>query len=220
MADTTTEQQEKSWLSEFFDKVKDDLSWLWNKIKEWINNIFWKEIFEVTTQTKKDLKKLEDDILKIDDSKLNDNEINESIEWKIDDKNTILWLLVDKNQDIKNRFNWLNDIWDEGIISQEIENILLMVKKLSNNDSNSSKWDLTETELTQIWTFAKKKHDLCESVLKCEDDNFKNLSDDLKTKKEIINSFNTVLREQGWDINKVTVDLIITKLEQENNNNN
>jgi len=220
MADTTTEQQEKSWLSEFFDKVKDDLSWLWNKIKEWINNIFWKEIFEVTTQTKKDLKKLEDDILKIDDSKLNDNEINESIEWKIDDKNTILWLLVDKNQDIKNRFNWLNNIWDEGIISQEIENILLMVKKLSNNDSNSSKWDLTETELTQIWTFAKKKHDLCESVLKCEDDNFKNLSDDLKTKKEIINSFNTVLREQGWDINKVTVDLIITKLEQENNNNN
>ena len=213
MADTTTEQQEKSWLSEFFDKVKDDLSWLWNKIKEWINNIFWKEIFEVTTQTKKDLKKLEDDILKIDDSKLKDNEINESIEWKIDDKNTILWLLVDKNQDIKNRFNWLNDIWDEGTISREIENILLMVKKLSNNDSNSSKWDLTETELTQIWTFAKKKHDLCENVLSSNNDKFKNLPDNLKTKKEIINSFNTVLSEQGWDIDKVKEDLIIEDLQ-------
>ena len=205
-----TEQQEKSWLSEFFDKVKNDLSWLRNKVKEGINNLFWKEIFEVTTQTKQELKKLEEDILKIDKSKLEDNDILETIEWKIDNENTVLWLLVKNNQDVKNWFDRIKDIDDEDTVSREIENILLMVRELSNNDSDSSKWDLTDTELQQIWNVAKNKMDLCDSVLKSDD--IKDLPDDKKTKKEVLKVYNDLLTENNWDASKVKKEDIINKL--------
>lgn len=205
-----TEQQEKSWLSEFFDKVKNDLSWLRNKVKEGINNLFWKEIFEVTTQTKQELKKLEEDILKIDKSKLEDNDILETIEWKIDNENTVLWLLVKNNQDVKNWFDRMKDIDDEDTVSREIENILLMVRELSNNDSDSSKWDLTDTELQQIWNVAKNKMDLCDSVLKSDD--IKDLPDDKKTKKEVLKVYNDLLTENNWDASKVKKEDIINKL--------
>lgn len=205
-----TEQQEKSWLSEFFDKVKNDLSWLRNKVKEGINNLFWKEIFEVTTQTKQELKKLEEDILKIDKSKLEDNDILETIEWKIDNENTVLWLLVKNNQDVKNWFDRMKDIDDEDTVSREIENILLMVRELSNNDSDSSKWDLTDTELQQIWNVAKNKMDLCDSVLKSDD--IKDLPDDKKTKKEVLKVYNDLLTENNWDASKIKKEDIINKL--------
>ena len=207
MAETV--EQEKSWI----DKIKDDLLWLWNKVKEWINNLCWKEIFEITTQTKKDLKKLEGDILKIDDSKLKDNEIEQNIEWKTDDEKTVLWILVKSNENIKNWFNWLKDIWDEDTVSREIENILLMVKNLSNNDSDKSKWDLTETELTQIWTFAKNKMNLCDDVLKSND--IKELPDDKKTKQKILKIYNELISENNWDSSKIKKEDIINKLKNQ-----
>lgn len=206
----TTEQQEKSWLSEFFDRVKTDLSWLRNKVKEGINSLFWKEVFEVTTQTKQDLKKLEEEILKIDKSKLEDNDVLESVEWKTDNENTVLWLLVKNNQDVKNWFDRIKDITDEDTVSREIENILLMVKELSNNDTDSSKWDLTDTELKQIWTIAKNKMDLCDSVLKSDD--IKDLPEDKKTKKDILKFYNELLSENSWDASKVKKEDIINKL--------
>lgn len=209
----TAEQQEKSWLSEFFDKVKTDLSWLFSKIKESINSLFWKEIFEVTTQTKKDLKKLEEDILKIDNSKLWDNEIEENVEWKVDKEDSVLWLLVKNSQDVKNWFNRIKDINDEDMVSREMENILLMVKELSNNDSDSSKWDFTEDELKQIWTFAKNKMDLCDSVLKSDD--IKDLPEDKKTKKDILKIYNELLSQNNWDASKVKKEDIISKLKSQ-----
>lgn len=209
MADTT-EQKEKSWLSEFFDKVKDDLSWLWNKVKEWINSLFGKEIFEVTTQTKKELKKLEEEIIKVNESKLKDKEIEESVEWKVDDGKTILWILTKNSQEVKNWFNWFKDIDDEDMRSRETECILLMVKELSNNDSNNSKWDLTENELKQVWTFAKNKMDLLDGVLKSDD--IKDLPDDKKTKKEVLKTYNDLLSENNWDTSKITKESIINKM--------
>lgn len=206
----TTEQQEKSWLWEFFDRVKTDLSWLRNKVKEGINNLFWKEVFEVTTQTKQDLKKLEEEILKIDKSKLEDNDVLESVEWKTDNENTVLWLLVKNNQDVKNWFDRIKDITDEDTVSREIENILLMVRELSNNDTDSLKWDLTDTELKQIWTIAKNKMDLCDSVLKSDD--IKDLPEDKKTKKDILKVYNDLLAENSWDASKIKKEDIINKL--------
>lgn len=206
----TTEQQEKNWLWEFFDKVKTDLSWLRNKVKEGINSLFWKEIFEVTTQTKQELKKLEEEILKIDKSKLEDNDILETIEWKTDNENTVLWLLVKNNKDVKNWFDRIKNIDDEDTVSREIENILLMVRELSNNDTDSLKWDLTDTELKQIWTIAKNKMDLCDSVLKS--DEIKDLPEDKKTKKDILKFYNDLLTENNWDASKVKKEDIINKL--------
>ena len=204
------EQQEKNWFSEFFGKITTELSWLLNKIKESINSLFWKEIFEVTTQTKKDLKKLEEDILKIDNSKLWDNEIEENVEWKVDKEDSVLWLLVKNSKDVKNWFNRIKDIDDEDMVSREMENILLMVKELSNNDSDSSKWDLTDTELKQIWTISKNKMDLCDSVLKS--DEIKDLPEDKKTKKDILKFYNDLLTENNWDASKVKKEDIINKL--------
>ena len=205
-----TEQQEKNKLWEFFDTVKTDLSWLRNKVKESINSFLWKEIFEVTTQTKQELKKLEEEILKIDKSKLEDNDILETVEWKTDNENTILWLLVKNNKDVKNWFDRIKDIDDEDTVSREIENILLMVKELSNNDTDSLKWDLTDTELKQIWTIAKNKMDLCDNVLKS--DEIKDLPEDKKTKKDILKIYNDLLAENNWDASKVKKEDIINKL--------
>ena len=206
----TTEQQEKSWLSEFFGKVKDDLYWLLNKVKEWINSLFWKEIFEVTTETKKELKKLEEEIIKVNKSKLDDKEIEENVEWKMDDSKTILWLLTKNSQEIKNWFNWFKDIDDEDMRSREIENILLMVRELSNNDTDNTKWDLTENELKQVWTFAKNKMDLLDNVLKSDD--IKDLPDDKKTKKEVLKIYYDLLSENSWDTSKITKENIISKM--------
>ena len=204
MADIT-EQQEKNWFSEFFGKITTELSWLLNKIKESINSLFWKEIFEVTTQTKKDLKKLEEDILKIDDSKLWDNEIEENVEWKVDKEDSVLWLLVKNSQDVKNWFKRIKDIDDEDMVSREMENILLMVKKLSNNDSDPSKWDLTEQELKGIWKNVEKKMKICDKIFK--NDTLKNtngevinLPEDKRTKKLVLDACNTILSENNWDI--------------------
>ena len=202
----TTENQEKKWLSEFFDKVKDDLSWLWNKVKEGINSLFWKEIFEVTTQTKKELKKLEEEIIKVNKSKLEDKEIEESVEWKVDDNKTILWLLTKNSQEVKNWFNWIKDIDDEDMRSREMEFILLSLKELSNNDTDSSKWDLTDSELKQIWTYAKNKMDLCDS------DDIKELPEDKKTKKEVLKAYNDLLTENNWDSSKIKKEDVINKL--------
>ena len=206
----TTEQQEKSWLSEFFGKVKDDLYWLLNKVKEWINSLFWKEIFEVTTETKKELKKLEEEIIKVNKSKLDDKEIEENVEWKMDDSKTILWLLTKNSQEIKNWFNWFKDIDDEDMRSREIENILLMVRELSNNDTDNTKWDLTENELKQVWTFAKNKMELLDNVLKSDD--IKDLPDDKKTKKEVLKIYYDLLSENSWDTSKITKENIISKM--------
>ena len=204
MADIT-EQQEKNWFSEFFGKITTELSWLLNKIKESINSLFWKEIFEVTTQTKKDLKKLEEDILKIDDSKLWDNEIEENVEWKVDKEDSVLWLLVKNSQDVKNWFKRIKDIDDEDMVSREMENILLMVKKLSNNDSDPSKWDLTKQELKGIWKNVEKKMKICDKIFK--NDTLKNtngevinLPEDKRTKKLVLDACNTILSENNWDI--------------------
>lgn len=185
---------------------------IWDKLKDLFNTIGnkFKEIFGITKQTKEDLSKLQDEILKINDDKLKDKDIDQSIEWKIDDENSILWQLIKNNVDIKNWFGWIKDISDEDTVSGEIENILSLVKEKSNNDSDTSKWDLTADELNEIGTKMKNKMELCDKVLKS--DKIKDLPDDKKSKKAILEVYNKLLQDNSWDASKVTEDNIIEEL--------
>ena len=221
MAETT-----EKW-NNIIDNIKDDLSWLLEKIKKWWHDILkrlWIEKEEAVKETVSDTQKKLDDLAKklvdLELSKLKDKEIEENIEWKMDDESTILWMLAKNNENIKNWFNWIlekdnswNYIIDEDTRSREIEMILLSLKEISNNDQDDSKTDLTEQELKEIWENAKKKMKLCNDVLSSED--IKDLPDDKKTKTRILKFYNDLLSENNWDISKITKKDIINKLNSE-----
>lgn len=179
--------ESKSWLAELFDNIKnitseitDFFSEIINWAKEKLNERFWKEIFEVETKTKKDLKALADDILKLDDNKLKDKEISEN-EKKILDK--LLW-----NEKIKKFFEWLSDdSISEEILNDEKEKLLKVVKTISNNDSDSKKSDLTETEINNLASSYESKLKVLNSVL--DDENIKN-KDPKVTKKQVLENYN------------------------------
>ena len=179
--------ESKSWLAELFDSIKnitseitDFFSEIINWAKEKLNERFWKEIFEVETKTKKDLKALADDILKLDDNKLKDKEISEN-EKKILDK--LLW-----NEKIKKFFEWLSDdSISEEILNDEKEKLLKVVKTISNNDSDSKKSDLTETEINNLASSYESKLKVLNSVL--DDENIKN-KDPKVTKKQVLENYN------------------------------
>lgn len=179
--------ESKSWLAELFDNIKnitseitDFFSEIINWAKEKLNERFWKEIFEVETKTKKDLKALADDILKLDDNKLKDKEISEN-EKKILDK--LLW-----NEKIKKFFEWLSDdSISEEILNDEKEKLLKVVKTISNNDSDSKKSDLTETEINNLASSYESKLKVLNSVL--DDENIKN-KDPKVTKKQVLEIYN------------------------------
>ena len=213
-----TAQQWNNWI----DSIKNDLTWLWDKIKNWWHDLMkkiWLEKEEATQETISDSQKKLDDLAKklvdIELNKLNDKEID--MEWNIDnlnDETTILWLLAKNNENIKSWFERLKDIDDEDIRSREIEQILLSLREISNNDTDNTKIDLTEQELKEIWEQSKKKMDLCNEVL--SSDELKSLPEDKKTKKSIIKACNDILSETeiNWDISKIKKEDIINKLNQ------
>jgi len=217
MAGETAEQW-NNWI----DSIKNDLTWLWDKIKNWWHDLMkkiWLEKEEATQETISDSQKKLDDLAKklvdIELNKLNDKEID--MEWNIDnlnDETTILWLLAKNNENIKSWFERLKDIDDEDIRSREIEQILLSLREISNNDTDNTKIDLTEQELKEIWEQSKKKMDLCNEVL--SSDEVKSLPEDKKTKKSIIKACNDILSETeiNWDISKIKKEDIINKLNQ------
>lgn len=179
--------ESKSWIAEVFDNIKNiasEVSNFFSEIINWakskLNERFWKEIFKVETQTKKDLKNLADDVLKLNDDKLKDKEISES-EKKILDK--LLW-----NEKIKKFFGWLSDnsISSE-ILNDEKEKLLKLVKNLSNNDSDSKKSDLTETEMNNLASSYESKLKVLNSVL--DDENIKNKEPKV-TKKQVLEIYN------------------------------
>lgn len=183
----TESSESKSWLTEMFDSIKNIaneisnfFSEVTNTLKSKLNERFWKEIFKVETQTKKDLKNLADEVLKLDDNKLKDKEISEN-EKKILDK--LLW-----NEKIKKFFEWLSDdSISEEILNDEKEKLLKVVKTISNNDSDSKKSDLTETEINNLASSYESKLKVLNSVL--DDENIKN-KDPKVTKKQVLENYN------------------------------
>ena len=219
-----TIEQWNNWI----DSIKNDLTWLWDKIKNWWHELMkkiWLEKEQATQETISDSQKKLDELAKklieIEFSKLEDKEIEENIEWKLDDENTILWMLAKNNEDIKNWFDWIlekDNSWnyiidDEDLRSREIETILYSLKEISNNDTDNTKTDLTEQELKEIWEKAQKKMKLCDEVLSSED--IKNIPDDKKTKTRILEIYNNLLSENNWDISKIKKENIINRLKTE-----
>lgn len=200
----------------FFDMIWDNFSELSAKseskvlknILDWLSKLFKWELLNETSKKQEELDALATDLI---DEKINltDKEISKE-EEKILEK---IAELDKSDKNIQNWFDWLNDIDDEDFVSQEKEDILSKLR-IEIDDDNNKEWDLIRDEFKNISVFTKKKHDLCKNVLSSNNDKFKNLPDNLKTKKEIINSFNNVLNEKNWDIDKVTEDLIIDDLDK------
>lgn len=215
MADTTEKQKS------FIDDVKDELSWLRDKIKNTWNDLLknlWlkedKEKEKVETKTKKELDNLSKKLIDIEINKLKDKELNiEGDLDKLDDETTILWLLARNNENIKSWFEWLKDVDDEDTKSWEIEMVLLSLKEISNNDTDNSEWDLTEQELKEIWENTKKKMELCDKVLNTVK-NDDSIPEDKRTKKAILEAYSSILSENNWNISQVTDEKIINKLKE------
>jgi len=198
------ESTESNWIHEIIDNIKnftseisDFFTDIINSAKIELNKLLWKEIFDVETKTKKDLKAFADDVLKLDDNKLKDKEISEN-EKKILDK--LLW-----NEKIKNYFVRLKDdsIWEE-LLNIEKEKLLQIIKNVSNNDSNNKKSDLTETEMNNIVSNYESKLSILNSVL--DDENIKNKEPKV-TKKQVLEIYNKLVADK-----KATKENIIAEI--------
>ena len=177
------------------------------KILDRFSRLFKWEILNQTKKTQEELNNLStgliDEQLNITDKEISDKE--KEIIKKITELDN-----ADKN--IEGWFIWLDDIDDEDFVSWEKEAILSKLQIEADNEGNTWEWDLNEEEFKIISNYAKKKKELCENVLKS--DEIKNLPEDKKTKKAIIDACNTVLSESeiDWDVSKVTKEKIIEKL--------
>ena len=177
------------------------------KILDRFSRLFKWEILNQTKKTQEELNNLStgliDEQLNITDKEISDKE--KEIIKKITELDN-----ADKN--IEGWFIWLDDIDDEDFVSWEKEAILSKLQIEADNEGNTWEWDLNEEEFKIISNYAKKKKELCENVLKS--DEIKNLPEDKKTKKAIIDACNTVLFESeiDWDVSKVTKEKIIEKL--------
>ena len=177
------------------------------KILDRFSRLFKWEILNQTKKTQEELNNLStgliDEQLNITDKEISDKE--KEIIKKITELDN-----ADKN--IEGWFIWLDDIDDEDFVSWEKEAILSKLQIEADNEGNTWEWDLNEEEFKIISNYAKKKKELCENVLKS--DEIKNLPENKKTKKAIIDACNTVLFESeiDWDVSKVTKEKIIEKL--------
>ena len=198
------ESTESNWIHEIIDNIKnftseisDFFTDIINSAKIELNKLLWKEIFDVETKTKKDLKAFADDVLKLDDNKLKDKEISEN-EKKILDK--LLW-----NEKIKNYFVRLKDdsIWEE-LLNIEKEKLLQIIKNVSNNDSDNKKSDLTKTEMNNIVSNYESKLSILNSIL--DDENIKNKEPKV-TKKQVLEIYNKLVTDK-----KATKENIIAEI--------
>lgn len=196
----------------FFDMIGDTCSDISAKsnseiIKhffDWLSKLFKWELNKETTEKQKELNELATDLIN-ENIEITDQKIREKItKLEKDDKKIDAW------------FEWIDDIEDEDFKLQEQKDIISKLQKESDNkdDKEDKEIDLDEEEFNKVAEFAKKKKTICENVLNSNDDKFKALPDNLKTKKEIIDSCNNVLKQNDWDIDKVTEVLIIEDLEK------
>lgn len=176
-----------SWLKEFWEQIKNFFDEILNQAKMKINEMCGKEIFQVVETTKKKLSDLENEILNIDDNTLN----NENI----DDKELNLINKLKEKKDIFDFFNFLdNNITDNNLVKSEKILVLKMLKKISNNDSDDWKWDLTENEFNEILKYCQKKYSLINSLL--QDDSLKNKQNEIfEVYNEILNKWETPTEE-------------------------
>ena len=202
-------------LQNSLNELKDLMNNIFNRFKK----VFWIEISETTNETRDELKNLEDELFK----KTND-EIKkelEDIEWNMEKSNTILWKLVKQIPEVKEWIKWVFEkkdweyLIEENVRKTEVESFLLILKEKSNNDTDSSKQDLSTEDINYIKNYTIEKNNICKKVL--EDNRFENLQEKYKTKQKVLEVYNELLKDK-WDYKDVTVDLIISKLEQENNN--
>lgn len=198
-----------------------ELKDLMNSIFNWFKKVFWIEINQTTNETRDELQALEDELFKKTDDEIK-KEL-EDIEWNMEKDDTILWKLVKQIPEVKEWIKWVLEKKDweyliqEDVRKKEIESFLLLLKQKSNNDNDSEKPDLSTEDIDYIKKYSTEKNNTCKKVL--EDNRLENLQEKYKTKQKVLEVYNEILKDK-WDYEKVTVDLIISKLEQENKDNN
>lgn len=173
--------------------LKNILGWL-AKLLKW-------ELNETQTETQEKLDEIANDLI-TKQFDLTDKEVSDT-EREFLEK---IAQLDSSDKKIQNWFTRLSEIDNEDFVSQEKEKILKKLQTEANDEWSTEEWDLKEDEFNNIAAFIKKKNELCESVLKSEDEKFKALPDNLKTKKEIVDSCNRVLGDKDRDLNNITND--------------
>jgi hypothetical protein len=83
-----------------------------------------------------------------------------------------------------------DDSISEETLNNEKENLLKIVKNVSNNDTDSKKSDLTETEMNNLSSSYESKLNVLNSVL--NDENIKNKEPKV-TKKQVLEIYNKLL---------------------------
>lgn len=212
-----TENFDSRELQNSLNELKD----LMNSIFNLFRKVFWIEINETTNETRDELQALEDELFKKTDDEIK-KEL-EDIEWNMEKTDTILWKLVKQIPEVKEWINWVLEKknWEyliqEDVRKTEVESFLLLLKEKSNNDTDTKKPDLSKEDIDYIKSYTTEKTNTCKKVL--EDNRLESLQEKYKTKQKILEVYNEILKDK-WDYEKVTVDLITSKLEQENKDNN
>lgn len=211
---------------EKFSDLTEKLSNLWTKIKEifdYIYKLFKWEVDNTVVESQWEINEVAADLidknLDITDEKISAEELEilrKIVELEGRDKNIESWLNWLKKDDNSGEFyEWaVNDInW-----------LLARLQTESHDDSEEENTpDLNEGEFLAIADYAGKKYKVCNDVFQLAqsgDEKFKDLSDKFKTKEEIVASCNKVLEKNGWDIDLVTVDLIVQDLQDKQTEEN
>jgi len=121
---------------------------------------------------------------------------------------------------IENWLTWLEEnnngelpLW----VVEEEHSVMHLFAKESDDEWNKKEIDLNENEFNEVAEFIGKKLKVCDDVFQLAQSNnekVKDLLDKYKTKEEIVDSCNRVLEKNEWNIDLVTVDLIIEDLNE------
>ena len=170
--------------------LKNLLSWL-AKLCKW-------ELDETKNDTQKKFSEIANELI-TNEFNLTDKKISE-------EERIILEKIIQldsSDKKIENWFKWLDEIEDKEFVEKEKEEFLSKLTTESDDEWEQKQADLNETEFNDIADFIGKKHELCESVLKSDDEKFKALPDNLRTKKEVVDSCNRVLGDKNWDLKNI-----------------
>ena len=188
------------------DRSEKSNSKILKNLLDWLAKLCKWELDETKTETQKNFSEIVNDLV-TNEYNLTDKKISDEEEKILGKVLEAINQLDNNDKSVENWFKRLDEIEDKEFVRKEKEEFLSKLKKEAD-DEWDDEWekkeaDLSETEFNDILEFVAKKYDLCESVLKSEDEKFKALPDNLRTKKEIVDSCNKVLGHKNWDLNNI-----------------
>ena len=196
----------------FLDKIWDEFE----KLSKQSESNFWKQFLDICSR----LLKWEIDIFTNRARKEEEALLQELWDSALDRNNQIDGTLselekqiintmkgIDRDdKDIENWLEYIEDLVEENK-TKEMEILVEMLQKISDSDNNWES-DLKLDEFEKLSKSLKRKKEICEVILKGDND----VPENLKTKKEIIDSYNNVIENNEWKTDSEIIELIIENL--------